>query len=124
MFADNLPLPLVLINLLGVAGIVVWHLKGRNRPTRASTANAAKTAFRSHCRRRHISMPRLPRQPPDSVQPARSSTQPNVRFMRSAGISFDRVSIRSDKRTLRSFSRQASSASHMMRATAHGVLSQ
>ncbi|WP_429809657.1 mechanosensitive ion channel family protein [Ensifer sp. B1-9] len=33
MFADNLPLPLVLINLLGVTGVVVWHLQGRDRPT-------------------------------------------------------------------------------------------
>ncbi|MEI2298449.1 mechanosensitive ion channel family protein [Ensifer sp. MJa1] len=33
MFANHLPLPLVLINLLGVAGIVVWHLQGRSRPT-------------------------------------------------------------------------------------------
>ncbi|OCP05804.1 MULTISPECIES: mechanosensitive ion channel family protein [unclassified Ensifer] len=32
MFADHLPLPLVLINLLGIAGIVVWHLQGRGRP--------------------------------------------------------------------------------------------
>lgn len=33
MFNDPLSLPLVLINLLGVAGIVVWHLQGRDRPT-------------------------------------------------------------------------------------------
>ncbi|EPE96874.1 integral membrane protein [Rhizobium grahamii CCGE 502] len=26
-------LPLLLINLLGIAGIVVWHLQGRGRPT-------------------------------------------------------------------------------------------
>ena len=33
MFNDPLSLPLVLINILGVAGIVVWHLQGRDRPT-------------------------------------------------------------------------------------------
>ncbi|OWV99813.1 mechanosensitive ion channel family protein [Rhizobium sp. R693] len=33
MFNVQLSLPLVLINLLGVAGIVIWHLQGRNRPT-------------------------------------------------------------------------------------------
>ncbi|WEX75272.1 mechanosensitive ion channel family protein [Sinorhizobium numidicum] len=33
MSDDHLSLPLVLINLLGVAGIVVWHLQGRDRPT-------------------------------------------------------------------------------------------
>ncbi|MDQ0560141.1 small-conductance mechanosensitive channel [Rhizobium mesoamericanum] len=33
MFDDQFSLPLVLINLLGVVGIVVWHLQGRNRPT-------------------------------------------------------------------------------------------
>ncbi|WP_431323037.1 mechanosensitive ion channel family protein [Rhizobium sp. YTU87027] len=33
MFNDQLSLPLVLINILGVAGIVVWHLQGRNRAT-------------------------------------------------------------------------------------------
>lgn len=33
MFNEQLSLPLVLINLLGVAGIVVWHLQGRDRPT-------------------------------------------------------------------------------------------
>jgi small-conductance mechanosensitive channel len=33
MFDDHLPLSLVLINLLGLAGIVVWHVQGRNRPT-------------------------------------------------------------------------------------------
>ncbi len=32
MFADQLPLPLVLINLLGITGIVVWHVQGRRRP--------------------------------------------------------------------------------------------
>lgn len=30
---DDIPLlPLILINLLGIAGIVVWHLQGRDRP--------------------------------------------------------------------------------------------
>ena len=33
MFDDHQLLPLGLINLLGVAGIVVWHLQGRGRPT-------------------------------------------------------------------------------------------
>lgn len=33
MFNEPLSLPLVLINLLGVAGIIVWHLQGRDRPT-------------------------------------------------------------------------------------------
>ncbi|WP_104667356.1 mechanosensitive ion channel family protein [Ensifer adhaerens] len=33
MFISQLPLPLILINLLGVTGIVVWHLQGRGRPT-------------------------------------------------------------------------------------------
>ncbi|PDT53245.1 MULTISPECIES: mechanosensitive ion channel family protein [Sinorhizobium] len=33
MFADPLSLPFLLINLLGIAGIVVWHLQGRGRPT-------------------------------------------------------------------------------------------
>ncbi|CDM63185.1 small-conductance mechanosensitive channel (plasmid) [Rhizobium favelukesii] len=33
MFNEQLSLPLVLINLLGVAGIIVWHLQGRGRPT-------------------------------------------------------------------------------------------
>ncbi|SCW77947.1 Small-conductance mechanosensitive channel [Rhizobium mongolense subsp. loessense] len=33
MFDDHLSLPLVLINLLGIAGIVVWHLQGSGRPT-------------------------------------------------------------------------------------------
>ncbi|MBK5567716.1 mechanosensitive ion channel family protein [Ensifer sp. SSB1] len=33
MFAEHLPLPLLLINLLGVTGIAVWHLQGRGRPT-------------------------------------------------------------------------------------------
>lgn len=32
MSADTPLLPLVLINLLGIAGIVVWHLQGRGRP--------------------------------------------------------------------------------------------
>ncbi|QRY64902.1 mechanosensitive ion channel family protein (plasmid) [Ensifer sp. PDNC004] len=31
MFAEHLPLPLILINLLGAAGIVVWLLQGRRR---------------------------------------------------------------------------------------------
>jgi len=33
MFGDDHFLPLLLINILGIAGIVVWHLQGRNRPT-------------------------------------------------------------------------------------------
>ncbi|HEV7308039.1 mechanosensitive ion channel family protein [Ensifer sp.] len=33
MYAGHLPLPLILINLLGAAGIAVWHLQGRGRPT-------------------------------------------------------------------------------------------
>jgi small-conductance mechanosensitive channel len=33
MFGDHPSLPLVLINLLGLAGILVWHLQGRRRPT-------------------------------------------------------------------------------------------
>jgi small-conductance mechanosensitive channel len=33
MFGQDHFLPLVLINVLGAAGIVVWHLQGRNRPT-------------------------------------------------------------------------------------------
>lgn len=33
MFGDHHYLPLALINLLGVAGIVVWHLQGSSRPT-------------------------------------------------------------------------------------------
>ncbi|ACP23259.1 probable integral membrane protein (plasmid) [Sinorhizobium fredii NGR234] len=33
MIADPLLLPFILINLLGIAGIVVWHLQGRGRPT-------------------------------------------------------------------------------------------
>lgn len=33
MFGDDHFPPLVLINILGVAGIVVWHVQGSNRPT-------------------------------------------------------------------------------------------
>lgn len=33
MFGDDHVLPVVLINILGIAGIVVWHLQGRSRPT-------------------------------------------------------------------------------------------
>ncbi len=33
MFGDGHFLLLVLINVLGIAGIVVWHVQGRNRPT-------------------------------------------------------------------------------------------
>jgi small-conductance mechanosensitive channel len=33
MFGDDNFLPLVLINILGIAGIVVWHIQGGNRPT-------------------------------------------------------------------------------------------
>ncbi|MBS7704983.1 mechanosensitive ion channel family protein [Chelatococcus asaccharovorans] len=33
LFGDDHTLPLVLINLLGITGIVVWHLQGRDRPT-------------------------------------------------------------------------------------------
>lgn len=33
MFTDQLPLPLVLINLFGIAGIITWRLQGRGRPT-------------------------------------------------------------------------------------------
>lgn len=33
MFADDHFLPLVLINTLGIAGIVVWHVQGASRPT-------------------------------------------------------------------------------------------
>ena len=33
MFAEHHFLPLALINLLGLAGILVWHIQGRNRPT-------------------------------------------------------------------------------------------
>ncbi len=33
MFNDHLPLPLILIDLFGVAGVVVWLLQGRGRPT-------------------------------------------------------------------------------------------
>ena len=33
MFGDDYLVPLVLINILGIAGIVVWHIQGRNRPT-------------------------------------------------------------------------------------------
>ncbi len=33
MSGEHLSLPLVLINLLGIAGIVVWHLQGRDRAT-------------------------------------------------------------------------------------------
>ena len=33
MFGDNYLMPLALINTLGIAGIVVWHIQGRNRPT-------------------------------------------------------------------------------------------
>jgi small-conductance mechanosensitive channel len=32
MFGDDNFLPLVLINILGIAGIVVWHIQGGNRP--------------------------------------------------------------------------------------------
>jgi small-conductance mechanosensitive channel len=33
MFGDDNFMPLVLVNLLGIAGIVVWHIQGSNRPT-------------------------------------------------------------------------------------------
>jgi small-conductance mechanosensitive channel len=33
MFDDHFSQPLVLINLLGIAGILMWHLQGRGRPT-------------------------------------------------------------------------------------------
>ncbi|AJD42538.1 mechanosensitive ion channel family protein [Rhizobium sp. SEMIA 4085] len=33
MFGNDNFVPLVLINLLGIAGIVVWHIQGGNRPT-------------------------------------------------------------------------------------------
>lgn len=33
MFGEQHSLPLVLINLLGLAGILVWHIQGRLRPT-------------------------------------------------------------------------------------------
>lgn len=33
MFRDDHFLPFLLINILGIAGIVVWHVQGRNRPT-------------------------------------------------------------------------------------------
>lgn len=33
MFGEHHFLPLVLINLLGLAGILIWHIQGRRRPT-------------------------------------------------------------------------------------------
>lgn len=33
MFDDDIFVPLVLVNLLGIAGIIVWHIQGGNRPT-------------------------------------------------------------------------------------------
>jgi hypothetical protein len=33
MFGEHPSLPLVLINILGLAGILIWHLQGRRRPT-------------------------------------------------------------------------------------------
>lgn len=33
MFGDDHFLPIVLLNVLGAAGVVVWHLQGSNRPT-------------------------------------------------------------------------------------------
>ncbi|QIB35923.1 mechanosensitive ion channel family protein [Ancylobacter pratisalsi] len=33
MSGDDHYLPLALINILGIAGIVIWHLQGRSRPT-------------------------------------------------------------------------------------------
>jgi small-conductance mechanosensitive channel len=33
MFGEHHSLPLVLINLLGLAGILIWHIQGRSRPT-------------------------------------------------------------------------------------------
>ncbi|WP_017966152.1 hypothetical protein [Rhizobium leguminosarum] len=33
MSDDDNFLPLVLINALGIAGIVLWHIQGENRPT-------------------------------------------------------------------------------------------
>ena len=33
MFGDDNFVPLVLVNLLGIAGIVVWHIQGGTRPT-------------------------------------------------------------------------------------------
>jgi hypothetical protein len=33
MFGDDNAVPLVLVNFLGVAGIVVWHIQGVTRPT-------------------------------------------------------------------------------------------
>lgn len=33
MFGDDHTIPLVLINVLGLAGIVVWHIQGCDRPT-------------------------------------------------------------------------------------------
>jgi small-conductance mechanosensitive channel len=33
MFGDDNFVPLVLVNLLGIAGIVVWHIQGGHRPT-------------------------------------------------------------------------------------------
>lgn len=33
MFGEDHFLPLVLINILGLAGILIWHIQGRSRPT-------------------------------------------------------------------------------------------
>ncbi|CDM61938.1 putative membrane protein (plasmid) [Rhizobium favelukesii] len=33
MFGEDHFLPLVLINLMGLAGILVWHIQGSSRPT-------------------------------------------------------------------------------------------
>lgn len=33
MFGDDHTLPLVLINVLGIAGIIIWHIQGCDRPT-------------------------------------------------------------------------------------------
>jgi small-conductance mechanosensitive channel len=33
MFGEHPSLPLVLINILGLTGILIWHLQGRRRPT-------------------------------------------------------------------------------------------
>lgn len=33
MFSDDHSLPVALVNMLGIGGIVVWHIQGSNRPT-------------------------------------------------------------------------------------------
>jgi hypothetical protein len=69
MFGDDNFVPLILVNLLGAAGIVVWHIQGGNRPTSRLLVQIlfftgmslvlymAATARRADCSSRSCSLP-------------------------------------------------------------------